>query len=608
MLMEPMWNVGDATRLMLHAGNTWSGPGGWLKTMKWAILPRKGQPRRLPPCLWFLLALPSMLVFIAWPLSGLTMETTPGYCRPEVATPASVTGFSHDTFNERGSGEAFESAGNAWRSSRDARIPGAGIIYTPEGFDRSNTAFLKQIPAVLPRDDGVPPIFLVPQAETPVDGTHWGLLLQYNCSVIDEAKDFQIINKFTRPLPRYPRYGRLLDQTIEFSEDRKTRVTTLNKTDQWWAYNLDVVAEFGYELWSSEQIPQQLQQILDHSSYDCYFKINESITEDYPGMNQDYAFEVALWQGLEDRYQIYIENFSLPYNLSVGHNITDYYGDYNANDYHRLHPLRSSLPMTAIGVQCRASSSVGRADINGGQATFSNFQRTDTRLSVTKDRCAWRLAAQSPFFVMRNNVLGWDDWVGALFRSSGAASTFYGSHVLQRENGSRYTATFLTQPAYLQAEQLRRSLLHAYASYAVQLVYNGGDVYTLSDGSTLSFTNPNGTAFQRATVIKPGVVSAIVPLGLFCVWALVSSTLGLMYGFRRRWTETLDGHTMFRMGAELSEHARRELLETSNTGKKEDDKALNNIPGLVGDSKPDMFVGRIGLVASEKARKNKIYE
>lgn len=61
MLMEPTWNVGDATRLMLHADNTWSGPGGWLRTIKWAIGSRSGGRCRSPSWLWFALALPSSL-------------------------------------------------------------------------------------------------------------------------------------------------------------------------------------------------------------------------------------------------------------------------------------------------------------------------------------------------------------------------------------------------------------------------------------------------------------------------------------------------------------------------------------------------------------------
>jgi hypothetical protein len=124
----------------------------------------------------------------------------------------------------------------------------------------------------------------------------------------------------------------------------------------------------------------------------------------------------------------------------------------------------------------------------------------------------------------------------------------------------------------------------------------------------LTFTNPYATAFELGPVIKPGVMPAIVRVILFCAWALISSTLGILYGFHRRWTETLDGHTMFRLGAELSERDRQALLRTSNIMKTEDRVALDDISALVGDTKPEMWLGRIGLVRKGKADKKKLYE
>jgi hypothetical protein len=140
-------------------------------------------------------------------------------------------------------------------------------------------------------------------------------------------------------------------------------------------------------------------------------------------------------------------------------------------------------------------------------------------------------------------------------------------------------------------------------------MYNGEQAYTTQNGSQLTFLSPNATEFQSGQVIKPGVMPAIIPLALFGIWALVSSALGIVYGFRRRWTETLDGHTMFRIGAELTDHHRRELLKTTNiVVKKEDCVALDDIPGLVGDTKPEIWLGRIGLVKEGRADKKKLYE
>jgi hypothetical protein len=81
-----------------------------------------------------------------------------------------------------------------------------------------------------------------------------------------------------------------------------------------------------------------------------------------------------------------------------------------------------------------------------------------------------------------------------------------------------------------------------------------------------------------------------------------------MYGFWWRWTEILDGHAMFRMGAELLDQGRRVLLKTSNIMKKEDRAALDGILALAGDTKPEMWLDRIELVNGVKADKKKPYE
>lgn len=128
-----------------------------------------------------------------------------------------------------------------------------------------------------------------------------------------------------------------------------------------------------------------------------------------------------------------------------------------------------------------------------------------------------------------------NQWLSSLFKSSDAPPPFYGHEfsgldVLNffktlHENNPR------VQLGYLQAEQMRRSLLHAYASYAVSLMYHGEQAYTTQNGSQLTFLSPNATEFQPGQVIKPGVMPAIIPLALFGTWALISSALGIAYGF-----------------------------------------------------------------------------
>jgi hypothetical protein len=49
--------------------------------------------------LLFMLALPSVVVFTAWPLSGLCLETESRFMQGSSDERANVTGFAHANFN-----------------------------------------------------------------------------------------------------------------------------------------------------------------------------------------------------------------------------------------------------------------------------------------------------------------------------------------------------------------------------------------------------------------------------------------------------------------------------------------------------------------------------
>lgn len=607
MLMEPSWNVGDGMKLMMHADNAWSGPGGWMKTIKWSWqMSRRNGRFILPAALWFVLALPSMFVFTAYPLSGLTMEMTSGYLHgKDNGTGPAVVGFSHSNFNERHLDDVYNGATTNWKNALDARVAGYGAVYTPKGYDRSQQDSLKKLPAVLPKDDGVNRLFLTAQAENPIEGKGWGLLLQYNCSIVNKLEDLRILNNRNNSMDRF--------------QDGSTQIRTRNQTNNElgpeikWVDNHFGVMETGYQVWPNmtamDRVTTQNPYARFTNNYNCYFNEAENITGDYPGIEQEGIFEIVLWQLL------FPNGFNTTkYDFNVDHNITDLYGSYIWNSWDvfqkaEYESVKATLqepssPMTAIGVQCKASSSVGTADIDGVSSSYSNFVRTDTPISVQTYRCAERFGADIPLRLMP--AYG-KDWLASLFTSAAAPPPFYASYVTSDQDIDTATGRML-QLNYLQAEQLRQSMLGAYAAYAAQLMYNGGQGFTTSEGSQIRFNNPNVTEFVSGTVITRGVVPVEVPVMLFVAWALVASCLGVVYGFRRRWSAMLDGYTMFRLGAALPDDVKRKFTDYSNTLEVDDCVGLHGVPGLVGDTEKDMWVGRIGLVEGSKAQKGKMYE
>jgi hypothetical protein len=614
MLMEPTWSVGNGMKIMMHADKTWSGPGGWMKTAKWIWQStRRAGQLKLPPKLWFILALPSILVFTAYPLSGLTMEMTQGYLHGKKTDDGvTVTGFSYANFNERLSADITEGARTNWRYAQDARVPGHGAVYTAKGYDRSQHGYLQNVPSVLPGDDGLSGVFLSAQAANPIEGNSWGLLLQYNCSVIDDIKDFRVLSQRNASLSKFNPMGLTTYQT---NNGTKTILVRNQTTISSWVSNMDAVMEIGYEPWLNQTTTRRLLAEDPTSSFTtntgCYYNKVENITGDYPGINQEQVFEVMLWQNLAN-----ISNTQkLEYDLSLDHNITGAHGAYDQLNFvldkvpesqkknvsAKLHPN----PLSAIGVQCKASGSVGTADINGVTSSYTNFVRTDTPINVQTARCANRFSAVIPDWLM--SKYNEKEWLSTLFSSVAAPPPFYMSQSNDAADVTDVGTGYLVQLKYLQAQQLRQSMLRAYAAYAT-LMYNGGQGFTTSDGSQIGIQNPNITEFVPATVLTRGVMPAEVPLALFGIWAIFGSLMGVFYGFRRRWSAILDGYAMFRLGADLPDSVKREFEKQSNTLEVEECRGLERVPGLVGDVKPEMWLGRIGLVRKSVAVKGKMYE
>lgn len=154
----------------------------------------------------------------------------------------------------------------------------------------------------------------------------------------------------------------------------------------------------------------------------------------------------------------------------------------------------------------------------------------------------------------------------------------------------------LVQLSLFQPEQLKTSMLRAYAAYAVQLMYNGGQGFSSVDGNhDATFTHPNLTAYTATTVLQGGVVPPIIPAVLLLVWALGSFVLTCIYGFRRRWATTLDGYSLFVFGADLAGEVKRKgglgaMLDAEHS------EVLRMLPGMVGDVEPAAMRGKIGLV------------
>lgn len=510
-----------------YVSGTWSGPGGWAKTAN--RLRRPDAEYTLPWRLWLTLAIPSFLVFIALPLSGLSLETDSGYVRRLSGSGkgVDVRGFFYANFNERLDGEVVTDTETLWKSTAVPNIPKMGIIYTRPGAK-------PMARGSLPTDEGVSDIFLTAQADTPIEGTAWGLSVTYDCSIADSLSDFTLLKRTTDDLDWFTR-------PILANPDEGIAVTMANSTEMPRRNSMFGVIEHGHKMWPTVPMMNQISEagLPGPETYGgCYFNSHEDITGDYHDADQESIFEMVYWQLIIPSRVEFTEDPG--YNLTIGHNMTDLYGAYSVKERGNLFDLiqeggdadKKMYPMHAIGVRCSSSASVGTARIDGTTATFTDFVRTDTPFSASRGQCAPRLNSNTlgSLFTMTMPPLSSINWLLNLMNG----------HVPPQQSletvdgrGER------VRLSYLQPEHLRKSVLRMYSSVVLHTMYGNVNGFVSSESARGS-VNPNVTGFEPGTVLKPGPIPPEVSVALFLVWTLMTTVLCVLYGFRPRWSDTVD--------------------------------------------------------------------
>lgn len=596
----------------------------------------RGDKRPEPPTpLWTILAFLSIVPIIALPLTGLCYELKDGF-HPTGNHP-NVTGLDwHDINLLAGAGL---SAG-IWKTGTNATLPGLGVIYTLPGISRS-TPNLDKFPNSLPVDDGVDKVFMTQQAEEPISGTAWGLLLSYNCSVVNKVSDFTVLNQrrdgfyisdstdseLTEDKIWYwPKVPGINDGQIRVRNDSQNSFGS-------YALNYFSLLEEGYSVWPPSRV-------YDDGSFeyaDNYTAVDGPSGDDscyywgfpesggYPKFEQQSVYEAALWQDLVTG----LSTNDLKYDTTLDANLTDLYAKY---DY--LLWDGSTRNWSAVGVRCVASSEVGTAEIDGRGSTYTNFQRTDTPIPEL-NTCMPRLGEFAPSEVIDRAIYGANtaisaEWVGNLFRSTNSPVFTTGKSDLRQigkqfhmnesqindwinsTNSQDETTELILQTTYLQAEDLRKSLLRTYPAYVNEMLYNNGDDWHGTDGTLqhLSNINPNVTSFVERTLFEKGTILPFwVPGALFLLWTILTVVLTIMYGFRRRWSASLDSYSVLRIGADFAESIRNHPEFGINMGF-EECYVLRDLPGQIGDANVGFEPGHITLVKGGKetvADKRKMY-
>lgn len=635
MLMEKKWTTANAMQLMAHCDKvslspfitreyhlttisiqTWSGPAGWISMR---VKPSKS---------WLLLAIVSIAPYIALPLSGFTFQLSTGYAigAPQ-ASNASVLGQRPDSFLDQTVDDVFTRSFNRWRFANPAVLSSRSAFYVPvDNTSHLDRSWLQSFPNEWPDDDQVT-TFIAPQARDILEGEAWGLETSLNCTVVSSLSKFELLSQRNKD-GTAPRCPPINFNSSNFSPEYE---------------GLPDLCDFDVYLLSP--IDDQIYYIIDPTSYLFPLGMMEiAVQYDKSKYSGDSNFsdsepvllEAALWQ-----YPITMAEKCPPLEKLVSNDLGVSMPDFQKT--FTLNELTTELlgeeadkdpkQLEAIGFQCRSSFRTGTATIDGRSGTYSSFtlQEADPIFSATPVPLPtalpriFRSEVSAALNLLEfNSVQAFDEAIDNLnldLTDFGMGSlnpmAYIASNASWLQNIYKAVDAYYAQPLYcdddgnvnvtltstwqqlqlINSTQFLTSFIRAQKAYALEMTRP-----TAREGRESTETSWKGALniISPTLIIAPGDLPPQVVVALLVVWALGCSFLGVTFGLRQRWSETLDGFSMFRFGSDNPHFNARNGIRGGGGGgtarRYTDCPGLKELPGLIGDARPDRDVGYITLV------------
>ncbi|KAF3931282.1 hypothetical protein ABW19_dt0203341 [Dactylella cylindrospora] len=553
MLRTPRWQAHDVTALMMHMQNRWSGPVGWIYWIR-HVRPKgclcSHKLLTLLSCLTF-------LIFVGLPLSGLALNITEGFILSS-SSPL-VIGRNRQNLYDRQPDDSLNLLVNSWKTGSFPIVPGYGILYTPRNISRGDYENLKKFPNTLPLTKSTPDIFLAPQAEYPIAGEPWGLRATYNCSIVQDASTFTILNE--RP-------SSSLDVSRNYSQragDEIPWATFLTPSGN--SISSFIAAPWsgpGNNLWGyveigrSEILPGEYESpedTLARNGLDIYYSNRRGVLEyalwqirrknsyNETEYRPSYSFNDTLEPTIRGMPSptLQLDNGTWIWNTTFfrvnKRNGTDALADGTADIREYLGPYGSFFPdepvswiqsvADPIGVRCEYTSAVGTATLEPKTSSFSSFTHVPPMWDATQ---------------YRNRPLG-----------------FYAAEVMTARFFELFTSTgspppvvisnFPAYQTYIQPLVLLKSTMLVFGLDALHIMYDS------ANGFEGGWRGENLKSSKKGNVITPGVISFYIPLTFLGLWAAICLGLAACYGFRARLSDKLDDHIL----AELREKLENRL-------------------------------------------------
>lgn len=598
-LMHPGWAPSSAMKLMWHVDDNWANVLWWLRGIRNFVFGlssrifgrlRQEEYHTQAGRLWWFLSITSMFVFVAIPLSGLTMELL------VVSSPsgakALILGPNPGSFNMKAAINLPEIVRGKWKSGGPTTPVDNSIFYAPEGSRNTSTTFYND--AVMANNPGPIQTFLGPAVEQAVAGSAWGIEAHINCQLVaaDALKlirvhgfgNYSWWNNYKGGKSSYgPLGARTLDgYGIAFAEIEETG-TFYQKM----AYSLATAADGTWQGTS----PYDTSTNWDQSTLD--FIINDAP----PNQPTTGLWETYLWQGTLSRVNdstfenavtaAYDSTMAALRKSTASYISTSSFSIPNNAGYEMIYDL------VGFGLQCHIKSAVGNATVSPAKRTYSSFKRGTSAAKQGGDYELPGLQALAMESMCSYNATTLTSEFLTPFEPSSPDSTWLAMHLAIR------LPAYVNQPQVMGLGPVGFNLEEAYAYPALTPLNVTRAMYKLLGESLIGMMGPgsqNGWygdlhVLEQQYWLTPGVVSWQLVLALLVVWAILLVGGSVWTLSMKRWAAKLDGFEMFRFGAQYKDEVNAFRAERFEKCEK-----LDEMPGMVGSLGGEAIGGRQGFI------------
>jgi hypothetical protein len=571
-LMIPTLAPTNAMTLFWHADDNWANPLWWLRALRNTIVKllsnrvrilRKQKWQHLPGLLWVLLSMNSILIFIAVPLSGLTMEivtiSIPG------TKKATIRGPTPSTFGRRSSNALPSIIDGSWRSGVNATPPDASYFFAPEQTRNVSLTYFEDM-AILNPDDGIT-TFLGPSVDELVAGVAFGMKTTLNCKqvAIGDLKLVQVRGWSAYSIKSA--YDNDATPTGNFSKGANSNYVFLNETRG--SSIVDGPGTVGS--------PYSFIAAADGSwNGDTPFASVDNVDGALlGGQPRDEAadsvptalLELFLWQAeseAQDPRMKLLQND--PSSLLTRATVA----------YDPTYSISNDTAVIGMSIQCHIRATVGYATINPQTRAYHDFSITNTT-GMGGD-----MDVYGPQILSVMSLGDYDPRTYSMRQidTGGFESRWVSLHQGIGDPASRICMQGCnSSDPFVRSENLvHLALTPANLTYTLYRLLGQSIIASMGAGSQDPWQG-DLVLLEDTRGLKPGPVSYKPVLVLLTLWTVITVGMSLWTMFHRRWAPALSGFELFRFGAPYEEEIQERL---TGRGFEDCGGALNGLPGMVG--------------------------